>query len=79
MGLCVHVRERDRDPEIDIKRGKLTETEKKREMQTHKQNAPSFKPQLGVFDDGFFVVFFSSTSQSLPCEESNYMSRTSPH
>lgn len=74
--VCTLERERERQrPRGRHQKGETDETEKKRETLTHKQNATSFKPQLRAFDD----IFFISSSQSLPCKESNYMSRTIPH
>lgn len=78
---CVRAYERDRDPEIDIKRGKLTEAEKRGRCKRTSWTHPALNHNSEYLMTFFccFFVFFSSTSQPLPCEESNYMSRTSPH
>lgn len=64
MGWCVHVGERQGPRDRHQKR-EIDRTRKKREMRTHQQNAPSFKPQLGVFDDIFLFVFFPHPPLSL--------------
>lgn len=58
VGFCVCTYERQGPRDIKHQKRKIDKN--KRELQTHKQNAPSIKPQPWVFDDVFYILLSGS-------------------